>query len=268
MTFTRTEMIAVVERSPHTIEARDRHGWVDLFTPDARIEDPVGSRPHIGRDRIERFYDTFIGPRRLRLHPETDLVVGTTVLRDLRLEVTMAAGLPLDIPAFLRYDLAADGTELRIAALQAFWELPTMIGSFLRGGPRAVPAGLGLSRALLVNQGLSGAAGFLTGLRTLGSHGRKGFGGFLADAATGDEVAVRRRLARGARITLGDDEPMTATALLTRLAGTRASKVICAGGAVVARIERAGRRDIVIAHADPRPLTINRIRYFTEQSQG
>src|SRR5690606_39712841 len=66
MTFTRTEMIAVVERSPHTIEARDRHGWVDLFTPDARIEDPVGSRPHIGRDRIERFYEIGRASRRDR----------------------------------------------------------------------------------------------------------------------------------------------------------------------------------------------------------
>ena len=61
-----------------------------LFTPGGLVEDPVGSRPHRGRHAIERFYDTFIGPRDITFHRDTDVVVGNTVVRDLELEVTMA----------------------------------------------------------------------------------------------------------------------------------------------------------------------------------
>jgi hypothetical protein len=55
-------LLAAVERSPEAA-AHDRAGWVGLFTVDGRIEDPVGSRPHVGQAQIGRFYDTFIGPR-------------------------------------------------------------------------------------------------------------------------------------------------------------------------------------------------------------
>jgi hypothetical protein len=44
----REHLIAAVERSPQAAAAHDRAGWVGLFTADARVEDPVGSRPHLG----------------------------------------------------------------------------------------------------------------------------------------------------------------------------------------------------------------------------
>jgi Nuclear transport factor 2 (NTF2) domain len=56
-------LLAAVERSPEAAAAHDRAGWVGLFTVDGRIEDPVGSRSHVGQAQIGRFYDTFIGPR-------------------------------------------------------------------------------------------------------------------------------------------------------------------------------------------------------------
>ncbi len=58
------ELLAAVELSPQAAAAHDRAGWVGLFTEDGRIEDPVGSRPHIGHEQIGRFYDTFIEPGR------------------------------------------------------------------------------------------------------------------------------------------------------------------------------------------------------------
>ena len=42
-------LLAAVERSPEAAAAHDRAGWVGLFTVDGRIEDPVGSRPHVGQ---------------------------------------------------------------------------------------------------------------------------------------------------------------------------------------------------------------------------
>ena len=49
------------------VRARDRAGWLALFEPDARVEDPVGGHPHYdpdglgqrGIEAIGRFYDIF-----------------------------------------------------------------------------------------------------------------------------------------------------------------------------------------------------------------
>lgn len=101
----RQQLLAAVERSPQAAAEHDRAAWVALFTPDGRIEDPVGSRPHLGRTQIGRFYDTFIAPRDIRFHRDLDIVFGTTVLRDLELEVAMGPAVTMYIPAFLRYDL-------------------------------------------------------------------------------------------------------------------------------------------------------------------
>jgi hypothetical protein len=102
---TRAELLATVERSPAALRTHDRRAWVDLFTPSGRVDDPVGSAPHHGRDEIERFYDTFIGPRDITIHRDGDFVVGRTVVRDVELEAAMADSLVMRIPAYLRYDV-------------------------------------------------------------------------------------------------------------------------------------------------------------------
>src|ERR1700744_4027741 len=193
MAFTRADILATAQRSPVAAGARDRGTWVGLFTDDGRVEDPVGSTPHRGRSAIGRFYDTFIGPRDIRFHPEVDIVVGQTVVRDGELEVTMASTLTLRIPVYVRYDLTDDAGELRIAALSAFWELPAMVLQFVRGGVRALPAGLQLSRLLMRNQGLVGPLGFLGGFRGIGSGAKGVVTRFLDAACAGDEVGMRRR---------------------------------------------------------------------------
>jgi hypothetical protein len=140
MAFTRADMLATAERWPAAAGARDRKAWVGLFMSNGRVEDPVGSTPHRGIAAIGRFYDTFVGPRDIRFHPDVDIVVGPTVVRDGELEVTMASTVTLRVPVVIRYDLQDDAGELKIAALSAFWELPAMVGQFLRVGIRAVPA--------------------------------------------------------------------------------------------------------------------------------
>lgn len=269
MAFTRADILTAVERSPQAVAARDRERWVGLYTADARIEDPVGSRPHRGLDQIDRFYATFVAPRDITFHRDVDIVFGTTVIRDLELEVRMggatSAALTMRIPAYLRYDVLPTGEgDLKITRLQAFWELPTMVGLFLRGGIRAVPAGAALTGALMRNQGLAGTAGFLDGFRGAGRSGKPHFARFLDDARTGDEVAVRRRLAKGATITCGDDRPMTASELQTRLADVRWRKMIAAGNRIAVAAGGGGDTAVLIADVDAKPFRINRIRYFTE----
>jgi hypothetical protein len=264
MAFTRADMLAAAERSPAAAGARDRTAWVGLFAAAGRVEDPVGSTPHRGVAAIGRFYDTFIGPRDVRFHPDVDIVVGPTVVRDGELEVTMASTLTLRVPIYIRYDLQDDAGELKIAALSAFWELPTMVGQFLRGGIRAVPAGLQLSKHLLTNQGLVGTLGFLGGFRGIGSGAKGVVKRFLDAACAGDEVGMRRRLAGRVRISSGDDVPMTAADLLKHLSGTRWRKLIGSGYAVVAAIERAGQRSVIFTDLGSEPVAITRIRVFSE----
>lgn len=264
MTFSRADVLAAVERSPAAVGVHDRDAWIGAFTYDGRIEDPVGSQPHRGRSAITRFYDTFIGPRDITFHRDVDIVVGSTVIRDLELEVGMATGLRMRIPAYLRYDVAEHRGELKIAALCAFWELPAMVGQFLRSGVQSVPAGLQLSKGLLTNQGLIGTLGFLSGFRGTGTQGKRRFGEFLTDARAGDEVAVRRRLGKGARITTGDDTQLPAAELLSRLSGARTRKLIGSGYSLIVGVDREGRRDVLTAEVAAKPFAINRIRYFSE----
>jgi hypothetical protein len=265
MAFSRADMLAAVERSPAAAAAHDRDGWVGLFAPSARVEDPVGSQPHRGRMAIRRFYDTFIGPRDIAFHRDVDIVVGSTVIRDLDLEVRMASGLTVHIPAYLRYDLQDDSGELKIAALYAFWELRAMMGQFLRSGVRSLPAGVQLSKGLLTNQGLIGILGFFSGFRGVGAQGKRRFGEFLTDAGAGNEVAVRRRLMKRAPITTGDDAPLSAAGLLARLAGARPHKLIGSGHNLIVGIDREGHRDVLTAEVTEKPFAINRIRYFSDQ---
>jgi hypothetical protein len=263
MAFTRADFLATAERSPAAAGARDRGAWVGLFTTNGRIEDPVGSTPHRGVAAIKRFYDTFIGPRDIRYRPDIDIVVGPTVIRDGELEVTMASTLTLRVPVYIRYDLTDDAGELKIAALSAFWELPSMVGQFLRGGVRALPAGLQLSRLLLRNQGVVGTLGFLGGLRGIGGGAKAVVARFLDAACAGDEVGVRRRLAQP-RISSGDDDALSAADLLKHLSGARWRKLIGSGSTVVAGIERGGQRSVIFADVGGEPRAITRIRVFSE----
>ncbi|MDT7794837.1 MAG: hypothetical protein QOD59_4278 [Mycobacterium sp.] len=268
MAFTRADMLATAERSPAAATAHDRDGWVGLFTANGRVEDPVGSRPHVGTAEIARFYDTFIGPRDITFHRDVDIVVGPTVIRDLELEVKMASTLTMRIPAYLRYDLEGHDGELNVAALQAFWELPAMVGHFLRSGVRAVPAGADLAKALLTNQGLAGTLGFLSGFSGMGSGGKGLFARFLDDACGGDEVGMRRRLAGQVGISSGDDLQLSAADLLRHLSGARWRKLIGTGHAVVAATERAGQRSVIFAEVGSEPARLKRIRVFSEAGDG
>jgi hypothetical protein len=264
MTFTRADLLATAERSPAAAGARDKKAWVGLFTSNGCVEDPVGSTPHRGVGAIGRFYDTFIGPRDIRYHPDVDIVVGPTVVRDGELEVTMASMLALRVPVYIRYDLKEESGELKIAALSAFWELPAMVGQFLRGGVRALPAGLQLSKLLLRNQGLVGTLGFLGGFRGIGSGAKGVVARFLDAACAGDEVGMRRRLAAKVHISSGDDLQLSPADLLRHLSGARWRKLIGSGHAVVAATERGGQRSVIFAEVGSEPASITRIRVFNE----
>lgn len=181
-----SELLAVVERSPEATAAHDKAGWVGLFTTDGCVEDPVGSRPHVGHAEIGRFYDTFIAPRDITFCRDLDIVAGTSVIRDLTLEADMGAGVRMAIPAFLRYDLSPSESGWRIARLRAYWELPAMVVQFLRHGAKSLTPTLRLSSGLLRNQGLAGTAGFIAGFGGSARRARRLVEQAVTDGRLGD----------------------------------------------------------------------------------
>lgn len=258
----REHLLAAVERSPQAFTVHDRDGWVGVFTADARVEDPVGARPHVGHEKIYRFYDTFIGPRDIKFHRDLDIVYGTTVLRDLELEVSMGPAVTVHIPAFLRYDLREANGHWQIAELRAYWELPAMMLQFLRTGSRAASPALQLSRGLLANQGVRGTAGFVAGFRRVGARHKRLAEAFLGAVARRDEPAALRSLSSTAPITLGDHDPLDVAELVERLEGVSWTKVIGAGTTIAVSVNSAQRRGVVFVDVAWPGKTINRIRYF------
>lgn len=256
------DLLAVVEQSPRTAAAHDRDGWVGLFTAAGQVEDPVGSRPHVGSAQIARFYDTFIGPRDIAFHRDLDIVRGPTVIRDLELEATMAVGLTMQIPAILRYDLREVNGQWQLARLRAYWELPAMIWAFLRNGPRALPAGGRLVRGLLGNQGLAGTAGFLAGFRRPGARAKQTVRLFVEALSRQDAPAAARALSPAALLTYGDDAVTDLGQLGVQLRGARLAKMIGAGPTVAVSIATDQRRGVMFAEVGTRGTAITRVRYF------
>ena len=258
----RERLLAAVERSPQAFTVHDRDGWVGAFTTDARVEDPVGSQPHVGHEQIYRFYDTFIGPRDIKFHRDLDIVYGTVVLRDLELEVAMGSAVTMFIPAFLRYDLREANGQWQIAQLRAYWELPAMMLQFLRTGSRALTPALQLSRGLLANQGLRGTAGFMSGFRRAGARHKRLAEAFLGAVARNDRSAALRPLSPSASITSGDNEPLELGELAEQLNGAGWSKVISAGRTIAVSVNSGHGRGIIFADVAWRADTIKQIRYF------
>ena len=260
-------LLAAVERSPQAAAAHDRTGWVGLFTADGRVEDPVGSRPHVGPVEIGRFYDTFIGPRDIAFHRDLDVVCGSSVVRDLDLEVVMGSAVTMTIPAFLRYDLRQVDGEWKIAMLRAYWELPAMMLQFLRNGASAVPATLQLSRGLIRNQRLRGTAGFAAGFRRVGTRQKTLVDTFVNAVGRGDRFTALQTLSPGATITFGDGDAVETTdiaEIIKRYAGANVPKLIAAGSTVAASVTSAQGRGVLFADVARRGKGIHRIRYFPE----
>ncbi|BBX22628.1 hypothetical protein MTER_20390 [Mycolicibacter terrae] len=258
------DLLATVEQSPAAAAAHDRAGWVGLFSAIGAVEDPVGSRPHVGSEQIGRFYDTFIGPRDITFHRDLDIVHGTTVIRDLQLEVAMGPSVIMHIPAILRYDLTEADGRWELRRLRAYWELPAMIRQFLSNGLSAVPAGLQLSRSLLRNQRLAGTAGFAAGFRRPADRGRHSVRTFLTAMASGETAAARGVLSPDATVTYGDDTAVDVIELGTRLDGARSTKLLAAGSTVAVSTTSAQQRGVLFADVDRRGQAITTIRYFAE----
>ncbi|MEW1740985.1 nuclear transport factor 2 family protein [Nocardia beijingensis] len=229
-------LLAAVEASPRAVAAHDKSAWVGLFAPGAEVNDPVGSRPHIGRVAIERFYDTFIGPNTIAFRVDRDLVHPPMVVRDLTIVTTMSTGATVFVPMHLRYRLVELDGVWKIAHLAAHWELAGMIRQLLRTGLPGIAAALRLGPQLVVNQGVGGALGMLQALGGVGRRGKRATTRLFAAAASTDLSRVRELLGQRVDIELPAGTPVSVEEFTNRARNMRWSKVIAAGRTVTASV--------------------------------
>ncbi|MEV0297737.1 ketosteroid isomerase family protein [Nocardia sp. NPDC050710] len=261
---TAEDLLAAVQASPRAVAAHDRTAWVDLFGTDAAVNDPVGSRPHIGRAAIERFYDTFIGPNTIAFDVRRDIVARQTVLRDLFIATTMSTGATVRVPMHLRYDLAEVDGEWKIARLAAHWELAPMIVQLLRTGLPGLGAALKLGPQLVVNQGVSGAIGMMRALISVGRAGKSATTELFTAAAATDIGRVRGLLGDRVALELPAGTPVSVEEFTNRARNMRWDKLIAAGRTVTATVELGNAHGIAIVGFAPNAARITGIEVFLD----
>ena len=115
-------------RSRAAVHARDRDAWLDLFAPDAVVQDPVGPSPfdpegkgHHGRDAIATFYDTVIAPSEAVDFEITQSYLAGDEVADVGIIRTTLAGGTHQAVVHTVMTYRTDGAG-KIASLRAYWE--------------------------------------------------------------------------------------------------------------------------------------------------
>ncbi|MFI6168732.1 nuclear transport factor 2 family protein [Nocardia sp. NPDC051052] len=260
------ELLAAVQASPRAVAAHDKSAWVDLFTTDAEVNDPVGSRPHVGRAAIESFYDTFIGPNDIAFRVERDIVAPPTVVRDLTIETTMSTGARVSVPMHLRYQLTEEDGDWKIAQLAAHWELGPMIVQLLRTGPSGLGAAMRLGPQLISNLGVEGALGMMRALGGVGRTGRRVTSRLFAAAGSTDIVRVRGLLGHYAVIELPAGTPISVEEFTNRARNMRWGKLIAAGRTVTASVRFGDTRGVAFVEFAAGSPSIASLRFFLDNA--
>jgi hypothetical protein len=205
--FSSAQCLALAEQSPQAVAEHDKGAWLDLFARYNLVEDPVGSAPHVGgsydqrqgyrgRGRLERFYETFIAPNSIRFDVHQDIVCGLHVMRDITIEITMSPDVMVRVPVHLLYELTPEEGELKIFRLAAHWELWPMLKQQVASGLPFLKVGWASGARMLRYQGMSGIAGFLRGLSSVGSRGKEQVARFAQYFNTGDARAMEGLFSR------------------------------------------------------------------------
>ena len=109
----------LAETSLRLTKERDRAAWLDIFAPDAVLEDPVGGGQHRGIEAITEFYDSTISAvESFDYEIERSYQCGSEVAVVIRFHI-VAAGMTLDMDAVNIYAASEDG---RLLSLRSWWD--------------------------------------------------------------------------------------------------------------------------------------------------
>lgn len=249
------DKIDCINQSPAAVAAHDKAAWLGLFASNGLVNDPVGSKPHVGQARISRFYDTFIAPNRINFDVAQDTVCGMTVVRDLIIETTMSTGLRVDVPTHIRYELVEQDGALKIQNLYAHWELMPMVLQTLRQGISGLVTYGKLSVHMIRCQGIGGVLGFMKGFGGVGKAGKLRAEELLTAISQGDAILARGLMGYCQSQELPAGNPVSPDALVEQLQGLRWTKLTAAGSQVTATVFHGEQRGVVL-------LTLDRKRHI------
>jgi steroid delta-isomerase len=119
-------------RSRAAVQAGDREAWLDLFDPDAVVQDPIGPSPfdpegtgHHGRAAIAAFYDEVIGPSAAISFEITESYLCGDEVADVGIIRTTLAGGQHQAVVHGVYTYRSNGAG-KLASLRAFWEFEAL----------------------------------------------------------------------------------------------------------------------------------------------
>ncbi len=282
-TISEADCLALVERSPAAVAAKDKAGWLALFARYNLVEDPVGSAPQVtgvydhrtgyrGRDRLGRFFDTFIAPNSIRFHVDRDVVCGLHVVRDLTIEITMAPQVVVRVPVHLLYELVVEEDALKIFRLAAHWEFWPMLKQQAAAGWPFVKVGNASALRLLRYMGVTGMVGYMRALSSVGTPGKEQVSRFAHCFNTADVAALERLFASpDIEIAFPHAGPRLSIAACARQGGElRFCKVLAAGNVVSATVhyQRAEGEfpGVALFELDRRSLRIVALSFYWSQS--
>lgn len=115
------------QASMAAVEAGDRQAWLDLFSDDAVVEDPVGpsmfdpeGKGHRGKEAIAAFYDNVIGTNEsIRFDIRQSFLCGDEVANVGIIRITFPGGAAVEVDGVYSYRVAPDG---KLGGIRAFWE--------------------------------------------------------------------------------------------------------------------------------------------------
>lgn len=116
------------------VAARDKDGWIALYSEDALIEDPVGPSPfdpqgagHRGRERMAVFWDgTIATTDRLDFEIVASYAGGNEVANVGNITAHLPGGVHLQTHGVYVYRVNSDGL---IESLRAHWEFDRAMGT-------------------------------------------------------------------------------------------------------------------------------------------
>lgn len=281
--FSAEDCLALVERSPAAVADKDKAAWLGLFARYNLVEDPVGSAPQIsgvydrrtgyrGKNRLSRFFDTFIAPNSICFHVDCDVVCGLHVVRDLTIEITMSPEVIVLVPVHLLYELTVEDDELKIFRLAAHWELWSMLKQQTASGWPFFTVGCASAARLLRHMGFTGMAGYIRALSTVGAAGKEQVARFVHYFNRRDAVALASLFA-GHDIAIGFPfaEQRLSIADCARQGGEmRFTKQLAAGNVVSATVvyRRTDQsfHGVAICELDRRTLRIVALSFYWSQS--
>ena len=113
-------------KSIEYVSAKDKESWLDLFSDDAVIHDPVGESPldptglgHRGKDAISKFWDMIIAPGNATFTIQASIPAGDECANVAKVINRMPGGVEINVDMVVVYTANDDG---KFTSLKAYWE--------------------------------------------------------------------------------------------------------------------------------------------------